>query len=522
MATITQRAIVLDGQDQIRNADSLAREWAIAHAGNLRGQALQALDGSDPFREWRNDNLTIRIVELMIDTFKQAQLCSVRYQHSSGYETYAAYIMTYVSSETDRFGGHCMAVSTAPDAWLDKQLPWDDKTGPANLDRLFESIGADRSLPSDAGDRPQPVTTIADLFGIYDTAVVLTERGQTSDEFLELTDRHKDWASVVNINAAEQLAISGELPDHQLRAWVQAKIAVFSRYADSDGIRLRLAETDCEQSAAFLDEARDRAVNDIANGNSLALMRMLESVSSILNDSMLTVAKFEADASTVSPPEPAIEANVPIEDTATQQRIYLLEDQLNEAEATITELQERLAKLEADHPDETSEEARNDTSDNHVAADLDVNRALTVMRAIDRDQRFPRLRFLTNCLKPLEDYGKPRPNGVEILKALDAINKLAQAWYNTPSGHIGTWNIYFVDLPGWKHADDESSLTMSRFGEKRSFSDQDNGRQVTITRHLTYQGSSGGLQIYFDRDDVTETFIVGYIGEHLPYATSRS
>jgi hypothetical protein len=30
------------------------------------------------------------------------------------------------------------------------------------------------------------------------------------------------------------------------------------------------------------------------------------------------------------------------------------------------------------------------------------------------------------------------------------------------------------------------------------------------------------LQIFFDRDDITDTFIVGYIGEHLPYATARS
>jgi hypothetical protein len=248
---------------------------------------------------------------------------------------------------------------------------------------------------------------------------------------------------------------------------------------------------------------------------------MLESISSILNDSMLTDAKPGADASTVSAAKPSLEETVPTDDAASQRRIYLLEDQLSEAEATITELQERLAKYEANYPDE-SDEVPDDTSDNHGSADLDVNRALTVMSAIDSDKRFPKLRFLTNCLKPLADYGKPRPNGVEILKALDAINKLAQAWYNTPSGHIGTWNMYFVDLPGWKHADDESDHTMSRFGEKRSFSDQDNGRQVTITRHLTYQGSSGGLQIYFDRDDITETFIVGYIGEHLPYATSRS
>ena len=518
MATIAQRAIVLDSQNQIRKADSLAREWAIAHAGAHQGQARRALGGSDPFREWRDDNLTIRIAKLVTDSYKQVQLCSVRYQHSPEYEPYSAYIMTFASSEPEQAGGHCIAVSAAPDAWLATQLPWDDKTGPANLDRLFEVMGADRSLPSKPSDKSQPVKSIADLFAIYDTAVVLTERGQTGDEFLELARRHADWASVVKVTASEQLEISHELPDHQLRAWLQARIAVFSRYADAEGLRLCLAETDRGQAAAFLDEARDSAVNDIANRNSLDVMRVLESVSAILTDSMLRDAK----SAEIVPTEPATEPAVPVVDPAAQQRVYILEDQLSEAEATISELQDRLAKYEADYSEEL-DESPGDASDSRApATDLDVNRALTVMSAIDSDKRFPKLRFLTSCLKPLEDYGKPRPNGVEILQALDAINTLAQAWYNTPSGNIGTWNMYFVDLPGWKHADDESDHTMSRFGEKRSFSDQDNGRQVTITRHLTYQGSSGGLQIYFDRDDITETFIVGYIGEHLPYATSRS
>ena len=146
-----------------------------------------------------------------------------------------------------------------------------------------------------------------------------------------------------------------------------------------------------------------------------------------------------------------------------------------------------------------------------------------MLTAIADPARFPRLRFLTNCAKPLADFGKRRPNGGEIVAALDAINTLAQTWFDTPGGSIGNWDNYFTHLkPGWTHANGESSFTMSRYGAKRSFSDQDQRRQVTIERHLTYRGSDSGLQIYFDRDDVTESFIVGYIGEHLPYATNRS
>ena len=524
MSNILQHSVVLNSRKQLRNAERLAREWALAHAGNYRGQASRDLGGSLAFREWRHENLTVRIAKLSTEPFKQVQLYAIHYDFSNSSEPYTAYVMTYTASQTEEVGGYCIAVASTPDTVSPVDLPWDDKAGPAGLETLIQIIKADRSHPFKSEDENANMKTVDDLFAMHDTVLVLTEEGQAASDFQELAEMHRDWAGVVSISASEQLTISRHLPDHQLPAWVRAKIALFSRYADQDGLRLRMAESDLEKAMTFSDAERDRAMSGVAGRNAIAVLKILESISAT-QLSPVSADQNEVDDASVESATPAHAETG--EDAAThtaaaQQRVFLLEDKLREAESTIADLQERLAPYE-NYDSENQPEG--DESGHHEpkkASIIDRNREITVLDAIINPDRFPRLRFLTNSEKPLADYGKPRPNGVEIVAALDAINKLAQAWYNTPSRSIGSWDTYFTSLPGWKHADDESDITMSRFGEKRSFSDQDHGRHVTIARHLTYQGSGGGLQIYFDRDDVTDKFIIGYIGEHLPFATDKS
>ena len=524
MTNIIQKAIVLNSQNKLRNADRQVREWAIAHAGAYRSQAGKELGGSLPYREWKNDNLTIRISKLATGAFKQVQLVSVKYEPAGDTEPYVAFVITY-NPEEEQSNGHCISVASVPDTLTGAELPWDDKAGPVGLEQVIESISGDRSRPSVAAGDARAVATIDDLFDIHDTAIVLTEDGQREVEFQELAEEHGAWAAIVNINPAEQIAISRELPDHQLPAWVRAKIALFSRYADSNGDRLRMVETDCAQAASCMSEERDRDLNNAAGRNAIELLRVLESVSVMMLISMSIDAKDMADAlvETATKLQPESEETSSSDDVTAQQRIYLLEDRLIKANDTIAELRERLAQYENyDSANPTEADANASASpDLSPEAAADSNRHTAVLDAITDPDRFSRLRFLTNFDRALADYGKPRPSGTEIVSALDAINKLAQSWYNTPGGNIGPWDNYFNHLTGWTHANGESDFTMSRYGDKRSFSDQEHRRHVTIKRHLTYRGSNGGLQIYFDKDDVTDTFIIGYIGEHLPYATNR-
>ena len=524
MTNIVQYAVVLNSQSRVRAADSLAREWAIAHAGPAhRSQAGRDLGGSNQFREWHHDQLTIRIAKLTTGTFNQVNLYSADYELSDDSEPYIAFVMTYTSTATEQAGGYCIAVASVPDALATAHVPWSEKAGPIGLEKLLETIKTDRAKPVHSGRNSGPISAIDDLFTIHDTAVVLTRDGQADAEFEELADLHSDWAGVAGISASEQLALSRALPDDQLPMWVRAKIAVFSRYADSEGKRLQLAAADFEHALAFIEGERDRIANEIAGRNAIEMLKVLESLAAVPTVTPDAASSDEANSDNSSGTDRPAETDQVSEPNgvAAQQRVFTLQDQLSEAESKIAELEERLAQYEQ-YDAETRPDETGDEPEPPPPSLVDANREITVLDAITNPDRFPRLRFLTNCEKALANYGKPRPNGVEIVGALDAINKLALAWYNTPNRSIGTWDNYFMDMPGWKHADDESATTMARFGEKRSFSDQENGRMVEITRHLTYQGSSGGLQIYFDKDDITDTFIVGYIGEHLPYATSPS
>ena len=513
MATITQQTVILDSQNQVRNADRLAREWAIAHAGAYQGQARRELGGSESFREWQRDHLTIRISNPMSTAIKRGQLVSVRYEHAMAAEPYIAYLLTYTSATPDRTGGFLISVAAAPDGLWDAELPWDDEAGPAGLEKVVESVAANRSHVSGGADGSRPVAGIDDLLARHDTAIVLTEDGQKVDELRELADGHGDWATVVDISASELVSIGQQLTMEELYALVRAKIALFERHADGGGRRLIMAESDYEIASAFLNDARERTRSKIVNHSVFTLMEILESAANTQDAPGSNIATNSSETVVVEDGEQDL--------VAAQQRIYTLEDQLSEAEQTISALREQLAQYEAHYSEERADDP-DDVPDNSATGELDVNRTLTVLNAIGDEKRLPRLRFLTNSVKPLEDYGKPRPNGVEILQALDAINLLAETWHKTPSRNIGSWVTHFINLPGWKYAADESETTMGLHGEKRSFSDQEVGRQITITRHLTYKGSNGGLQIYFDQDDATDKFIVGYIGEHLSYATSRS
>ncbi len=519
MTSIIQHSVILNSQSGLRNANRLAREWAIAHAGAYQGQAQRELGGSETFRQWSNDNLAIRTAKLTTESFKQVQLFSINYDLANGSEPYTAYVMTYASSETEQVGGYCIAVATVPPSMATAELPWEDRAGPAALEQFIETVKSDRSRSSPPGEESAGVNAIDDLFSIHDSALVLTHAGLADGEFEELADLHSDWAAVVTINPQEQLALSLHLPADQLHQWVRAKIALFSRYADPDGRRLRMAETDLDAAMARVETERNDATSGVAGRNAIAVLKVLESLASAPTTAI--PAGADADGDTADTAGAESQESSQSDPAVAQQRIYTLEDQLSEAEKEISELRDRLAQYEQYdaevQPDDTVPEPEPDPQ-----SVVDANRHTTVLDAMINRERFSRLRFLTHCEKPLARYGKPRPNGVEIVVALDAINTLAQAWYNTPNGNIGTWDNYFIQLAGWKHADDESAATMAMYGDKRSFSDQEHDRLVTITRHLTFQGSSSGLQIYFDRDDITQSFIVGYIGEHLPYATARS
>ena len=209
MATITQHNLILDSQNQLRNADKLARDWAIAHAGAYQGQARKDLGGAALYREWSRDNLDIRIATPASAAVKQGQIVSIRYRPGADAEPYTAYLMTCGYTDPEPAVGCCIALISMPDALAGGELPWDDKAGPSGLDTLLQAINAGRAAAGSNGSGAGGgINSIADLFGQHDSSIVLTEDGQREQELRDLAAGHGDWAAVSSI----RLDASSKLP----------------------------------------------------------------------------------------------------------------------------------------------------------------------------------------------------------------------------------------------------------------------------------------------------------------------
>ena len=237
MTTISQQTLLLETQSQLRNADKLARDWAIAHAGSYQGQARKELGGNLSFRKWERDNLVICLSKPQSPLIKQCQVVSVRYRPSMGANPYTGYLVTYLPAEGERQLGCLIAAIDQPDTLEAGQLPLDDSAGRAGLDALVAAVATAHTRPRSAASN-LAVAVIDDLFDHQDWAIVLTEEGQQDDALRELAAGHSDWAHIVNLNIAGQLAICRELPESRLAGWVRAKIAAFSRYPDRGGLPL--------------------------------------------------------------------------------------------------------------------------------------------------------------------------------------------------------------------------------------------------------------------------------------------
>lgn len=105
-----------------------------------------------------------------------------------------------------------------------------------------------------------------------------------------------------------------------------------------------------------------------------------------------------------------------------------------------------------------------------------------------------------------------RPN--EVYEALGAIAELAEL--DAQDSDTGPWDKFFEER-GIKYAPNERQVTMGKYGGERIFHDRETDRRKEIQRHLTLGAGSREecVQIYFDREEGTDKFAVGYCGMHL-------
>ena len=75
---------------------------------------------------------------------------------------------------------------------------------------------------------------------------------------------------------------------------------------------------------------------------------------------------------------------------------------------------------------------------------------------------------------------------------------------------------------GFDYAPSESKTTMGKYGDKRTFFDDEKKRHVEMQAHIKLGGGPGQrntLRVHISWDEEENKWLVGYIGLHLPTAT---
>ena len=395
--------------------------------------------------------------------------------------------------------------------------------------------------------------------GVY----ILLEQGadgeeQARTERLRQIQEASPRAKVLSISERGIINAAREMNDDQLRPWLNASYRMVA-IRESGERRFSYPE---QQELAHASEAEARAMDDHNSAQAICAMirnmLILSTMSQAEPGSKLTQELDEAAmvllsetggkvapsltnlqlgllASRRDGPTAADVNEVELElrrngdgiepteeqpDPADQDKdkeIERLNSELNDFRQQVANLQEALRYSGQQAPADPVEDEPEDTG---ATGGQRASRSDLVLEAITDPARFPRLRFLAPA-QEVASYGKARPHGEEIIAALDAINQLADQYYEK-QGKVGNWADHF-QLPGWNYSPRDSQTTMGKHQDERTFTDHESGNRVVIDRHMTYPtGRYGGMQIYFDQDDATGKFIVAYIGSHKTAAHERS
>lgn len=493
----------------------ILRSWATAHAGDSKSQARRTLRRTKA-GEWAEGPLTItlRMSDWITLGTVQTMIVSVkRLNDDTG-------VSETIYSASATSWGPINDQATALVSIMEHQdhvRTWADEAGPEGIQKALDEFRVKKLKQVwEQKNVTGPQALIADLrpqSRQYTIALPWTPEGEPSPTMHQLAERQADWAETRVVDHAATLSISRQLGEQATIAdWIQSTFAVFTNGDESEIPHLVFATEDEERAGqysgsmtALIDEQRRQATIHEMSG----VINVLNGIPSIEPLPMESKDSKQLD-------QPAAYA-------ATDQRTAMLEDRLQEARDEAGALREQLETAQRER-DAAYEALRRPSvqGDEQTDQDGDDGESSTLREHIDEaveSGRFGAIRILKNATRPLNRHRHPHPAPEDVIRALEQIDKLSRAYTNTPSGNIGQWRNFFSELTGWNYRHDESETTKAMEGKFRRFMDADLGERIDVYRHLTYESKGTCLQIFFDRLEHTEEFVVAYIGPHLPYAT---
>lgn len=525
MSQTKYQLLAPENERQYKEARRLTVDWVMEHAGAHRSQARKALQNRHPRRLWQRDGLSIELSRIPNGYQEGMRLtCELysiglasRQDLEKGYQAYAAITeMTLdqqeYSAAPETYRAICVTCrySSDPD---NAGYPWPLES--VSLDQLREryvQLAATHTQTPEPDDTSTPNQELAGMFragaSIFrETAIVLTPSGAADPELAALAQQHTTWCHIIRPDHRQLVESAQAMDPEDIAAWVTKKLSILERDPVSPPTkpRLALATDSIAEASRYLNDKQRQRASEALDETHLITLRLLETAFISLE------ASFGQQQSVGSESKEQLRH--------MQQTIDQLKSERDELRRERNELRRQCDSYRAALNKGTPRIA--ETEPAKSGGETPYQRQMAVSDAVTRPGEYENLTFLENALEPLGDYAGPRPRSEEIIAALSTLNALAQAYRNTPNRKVGSWNNYFLNLPGWKYAPQESDSTMSQFGDRRRFRNGNAGSRVPMTRHLTYTGSHSGLQIYFAPGENGGPWAVGYIGEHLPYAGEK-
>ena len=547
---ISKKAIIIiQSNRQTQNVEKGLREWLASHAGPHRDAARKALAPTGLYQKYTGHNLVITITRPTCNQYQRAHVYSAAYRTNDKDRNYLAYASLLTQSKETQ-GKTLFTITTHdPGNWQENPPPWYDQKENLQPDAIAREIiqkipqtNLDLKLPDNQEDEPITFAQIARTANSQSAALLLTSAGAQDENLSAVVDDTRATMPVILISPQNQLELCSEIPEDKLRQWTNAKAIIIQEPDPLQTIRFHESPEDLEQ---HINQIRDTMKDQLALFAMQMTMQAMEAmayeqysydpITDVIDKATGQIAIASAmnrslegyDPLNAEDPIPHLLAQVRPNQKAelqtsptTRQRIATLEDQLNEEKERNQELQTQLNAYQepGNWPTKQEEESKEDQNQDDAKP---ADRETQVLEAVTDPQQLTNLTFMPNTTKTLAEYSMKRPTGPEIINALTAIDQLAEKYYQSETAKIGSWTNH-LKIPGWTYTNAESETTMGQYGDCRRFLDQSRNERIEVQRHMTYRGSSGSLQIYFDQDPDQPKFLVAYIGTHLPYASHPS
>lgn len=545
--TSSKEVIIISSNRQVQNVEKALREWLASHAGSRREAARKALPPTGAYHRYTSQNLNLTITRPLCVPYQRDHVYSAYYSNEDRTRHYLAYASLLTQTTEDRTRTVFTITTHDPANWTDPP-PWYDqpeKLQPHVLaQEMLQKIPEETPFPATT-DEPQTLTfpRLASITDQSRAALLITTAGAEDQDLQAIVEQNRKTLPTIILSAREQLELCSEIPENKLRQWTTAKAIVveqpnpyanISFYDQPEELEQQLSRIKAalkDQLDVFAIQSNLQAMQALAS-NQQAIRQIIENIESESDHYDLAAAiannlnRPEAFDVTqllhrsLTGPTPAQKLKLSAS-PANQQRITTLQDQLHQEKEKNRELQTQLKAYQelnaGPSPAPEPEAERNQGS----SESEQTNRENQVLEAITDPLQLVNLHFLPNATRELADYTMKRPNGPEIINALRSIDQLAEQYYQSENGNIGSWTNH-LKIPGWSYKSAESETTMGHYGDSRRFLDQSRNERIEVQRHLTYNGSKGSLQVYFEADPTQPKFLVAYVGPHLPYASQRS